>query len=50
VRDRRAEQGEDACRVLDRFDHHLQRRIDNRACFLGIEALLKLGRSFNIGE
>ncbi len=48
VRDRRAEQREDAIAgalhdvavvAMDRVDHQLERRIDNRARFFGVEVL-----------
>ena len=59
VRDRRAEQREDsvagalhdvAVVAPHRIDHQLQRRIDNRARFFGIEVLFELGRALDIGE
>ena len=59
VRDRCAKQREDAIAgalhdvtviPAHRIDHQLQRRIDNRARFLRIEILFKLGRSLDVGE
>jgi hypothetical protein len=59
VRDGRAEQREDAVagRLHDvavvtahRVDHQLQRGIENRARFFGIEVLFQLGRSLDVGE
>ena len=59
VRDGRAEQREDAVagRLHDvavvaahRVDHQLERGIDDRARFFGIEILLQFGRSLDVGE
>jgi hypothetical protein len=59
VRDGRAEQRKDAVagRLHDvavvaprRIDHQLQRRIDNRAGFFGVEVLLEFGRALDVGE
>ena len=59
VRDRRAEQREDpvagglhdvAVVAMHRVDHQLQRRIDDRARFFGVEVLLQLGRALDVGE
>src|SRR5215469_18682153 len=59
VGDRRAEDREDAVAgalhdvtvvAPDRVDHQPERRIDNRSRFFGIEVLLQLGRSLDIGE
>ena len=59
VCDWRAEQREDAVagRLHDiavvtshRVDHQLERRIDYRARFFGVEVLLELGRSLDVGE
>ena len=59
MRDGRAEQCEDAVAgalhhvavvAMHRFDHQLQRRIDNRARLFGIEILLELGRAFDVRE
>ena len=36
--------------AADRVDHQLQRGIDNRARFFGVEVLLQLGRSLDVGE
>ena len=36
--------------AMDRFDHQLERRIDDRARFLGIEVLHQLGRALDVGE
>src|SRR5580704_10467054 len=59
VRDRRAEDREDAVAgalhyvavvAADRVDHQAKCRIDNRARFFGIEVLLQLRRSLDIGK
>ena len=59
VRDRRAEQREDpvtrglhdvAVVAMDRVDHQLQRRIDDRARFLGVEVLHQFHRALDVGE
>ena len=59
VRDRRAEQREDAVAgrlhdvavvAMDRVDHQLERRIDDRARLLGVEVLHQLGRALDVGE
>src|SRR6185437_16239139 len=39
-----------AIEETDSIHHQLECRIDNRACFLGIEVLHQLGRTFNVGE
>jgi hypothetical protein len=33
-----------------RLDHHLQRRIDNRASLLRVDVFHQLGRAFDVGE
>ncbi len=59
VRDGRAEDREDAVTgalhhvavvTAHGVDHQAQCRIDNRASFLGVEVLLQLGRSLDIGK
>jgi hypothetical protein len=35
---------------MDRVDHQLQRRIDDRACFLGIEVAHQFGRALDVRE
>ncbi len=59
MRDRRSEQREDAITrglhdvavvAMRRFDHQLQRGIDDCARLFGIEVLLKLGRALDVGE
>ena len=59
MRDRRAEQREDAVAgrlhdvavvAMDRVDHQLQRRIDDRARLLGVEVLHQLHRALDVGE
>jgi hypothetical protein len=59
VRERCAEQREDtiagrlhdvAVVTIDRIDHQLQCRIDDRARFFGVEILLQLGRSLDVCE
>ena len=59
VRDRRAEQREDAVAgalhdvavvAAHRVDHQLERRVDNRARFFGIEILFELGRALDVRE
>src|ERR1700735_5714496 len=59
VRDRRAEDREDAVAgalhyvavvAADRVDQQAKCRIDNRARFFGIEVLLQLRRSLDIGK
>jgi len=59
VRERRAEEREDAITsglhdvavvAPRRFDHDLQRRVDNRACFFRIEVLLKLRGTLDVRE
>ena len=57
--DRRPEQGKDTVAsglhdvpavAMDRVDHQLERGIDNRPRFLGVEVLHQLHRAFDIGE
>jgi hypothetical protein len=59
VRDRRAEQGEDAVAgrlndvavvAMRCVDHQLQCRVDNRARLLRVEVLHQLGRAFDVRE
>ena len=59
MRDRRTEQREDAVAgrlhdvavvAMDRIDHQLQRRIDNRARLFGIEVAHQFGRTLDVGE
>ena len=59
VRDRRAEQREDAVAgrlhdvpvvAMDRVDHQLQRRIDNRARLFRVEVAHQFGRTLDVGE
>ncbi len=59
VRDRRAEQREDAVAgglhdvavvAMDRVDHQLQRRIDDRARRLRVEVLHQFRRALDVGE
>jgi len=59
VRERRAEQGENsiagglhdvAVVTMDRIDHQVQRRIDDRARLLGVEVRHQLGRALDVGE
>ena len=59
VRDRSAEQGEDPVAgalhdvpvvAASGVDHQLERGIDDRPRLFGIEILLELGRSLDVGE
>jgi hypothetical protein len=59
VRDRRAEQGENAIAgrlndvavvPMDCVDHQLERGVDNRARLFGVEIRHQLGRTLDVGE
>ena len=59
MHDRRAEQRENAVagRLHDvafvaphRLNHQLQHRVDDGACFLGVEVFHQLGRTLDVGE